>query len=565
MYFDALTAAAVACELRARILGGRVQGVVQVDDLTLGLEIYAQHARLYVIASAETRHARVHLTEVKFRRGVDVPTPLLLLLRKYVRGARIAAIDQPPFERIVRLACSGPEGDVTLVVEAMGRHSNIVLVAADGQVMDSIKRVTARLSRVRPMLPGTHYAPPPPQDKLDPADLTERYLSQVIETERTAQPAWRVLVNEVRGISPLLAREIVFRATGAVDLACGQVRSVAQILDAYHELLQHAWDDSWAPSVGLGEEGRVVAYAPYLLTHAGDWAETDTIGAAIERYEGAVSSADGYGPAKARVSESLDEARARVGGRLEALQRQLIPQDELDRLRLSGEMVLAYAHAIQRGQTSLEAVIDVEGTTITIALNPDLSAVRNAQAYFERYEKAKAATAEIPALVRRARLELDYLDQLATDLDLARNWPEIDEVRSALIDAGYAPRRQRVKMQLGQPLRALSPDGLQILVGRSARQNHQVTFRHAAPDDLWLHAMDVPGAHVIVRAGGQPVPEATLVRAAELAAHYSAARGEGTVLVAYTQRRYVRPVRGAGPGMVTYRNEQTIAVSPREA
>ena len=202
---------------------------------------------------------------------------------------------------------------------------------------------------------------------------------------------------------------------------------------------------------------------------------------------------------------------------------------------------------------------------MTIALDPDLSAVENAQAYFARYEKAKSATAEIPALIRRAQLELAYLDQLATDLALASNWPEIDEVRTALVAGGYAPQRRRVKMQLGQPLRVLSPDGLQILVGRSARQNHQVTFRYATPDDLWLHAVDVPGAHVVVRSGGQQVPEATLICAAEMAARYSAASGEGSVLVAYTARRYVRPIRGAGPGMVTYRNEQTIAVAPQQA
>ncbi len=564
MYFDALTAAAVADELRARLCGGRVPRVVQVDDLTLGLEVYAQHTRQYLIACAQTQHARVQLTAVKFRRGVDTPTPLLLLLRKHVRGARITAVRQPAFERIVHLECAGPESEITLIVETMGRHSNIMLVAADGQVMDSIKRVTARLSRVRPMLPGTCYAPPPPQDKLDPADVTERFLRDAIEAGRTAQPVWRILVNEIRGISPLLAKEIVFRATGTVDLTCGQVSYVTRILNAYHELLQHAWDSSWLPSVAL-EEGRVVAYAPYLLTQYGDWAQTDTISGAIERFEQATGSVDGYGPAKARVLETFDAARQRVRGRLEALQRQLIPRQALDRLRLSGEMVLAYAHAVRRGQTTLEAAVDVEGTTIAISLDPDLSAVENAQAYFERYKKAKAATAEVPALIRRARLELGYLDQLATDLTLAANWPEIDEVRTALIEGGYAPKRRRVKMQRGQPLRTISPDGLQILVGRSARQNHEVTFRRAAPEDLWLHAVGVPGAHVIVKSGGQPVPKATLIHAAGMAARYSASGGESSVLIAYTARRYVRPIRGAGPGMVTYRNEQTIAVSPQPA
>ena len=574
MYYDALTAAAVADELRATVVGGRVQEVIHVDDLTLGLEIYGRvrradpqatrptHQRQYLVLSAHPRESRAHLTEIKVRRGVEAPVPLLLLLRKHVRGGFISAVRQPPFERILHLDVSGPEKTVTLTVEAMGRHANIILVDEDGQVLDSIKRISARLSRVRPMLPGMQYVPPPVQDKLDPADVTEYTLREMIDASRAGQPVWRALVNGIRGMSPLLAREIVYRAAGTIEQHCGEVTQMAPLLDAYHTLMAHAWDHRWEPCVGF-DEGEVAVYAPYHLTQYEEWEPTETISRAIDRYEQAVRSADAYGPARERVRGLLEEARRRVQSRLEALKRQLIPQEELDRLRLSGEMILGYAHAVRRGQTELEAEVDLEGPPMRIALDPDKSAVENAQAYFERYEKAKAASAEIPALIRKARYELAYLDQLETDLELASNRPEIDEVHSALIEAGYTPRKRHAQIQRGQPLRLTSPDGLPILVGRSARQNHEVTFRQAAPDDLWLHAVDMPGAHVIVKSGGQEVPEATLERAAELAATYSAARGEGRVLVAYTERRYVRPIRGAGPGMVTYRNEETIAVTPR--
>jgi predicted ribosome quality control (RQC) complex YloA/Tae2 family protein len=562
VYYDALTTAAVADELRTTLVGGRVQEVIHVDDLTLGLEIYAQHRRQYLIASAHARESRVHLTEIKVRRGVDAPVPLLLLLRKHVRGGRIADVRQPPFERILHLDVSGPEASVTLTIEAMGRHSNIILVDADGEVLDSIKRISARLSRVRPMLPGTQYTPPPAQKKLDPADVTERALYEMIDSSRAGQPVWRALVSGIRGMSPLLAREIVYRAAGTIDQCCGDATQMTPLLDAYHMLVEHAWDHRWEPCVVL-EEGGVAAYAPYPLTHYASWAPVATISRAIDRYEQAVQSADAYGPARRRAQALLEEARERVRGRLEALKGQLISQGELDRLRLSGEMILSYAHAIRRGQSELEAQADLEGPPMRITLDPERTAVENAQAYFERYEKAKAAGAEIPALLQKARFELAYLDQLETDLELASNRPEIDEVRSALIEAGYAPRKRRAQIQRGQPLRLTSPDGLPILVGRSARQNHEVTFRQAVPDDLWLHAVDVPGAHVIVESGGQEVPRATLQRAAGLAAYYSAARGEGRVLVAYTARRYVRQIRGAGPGMVTYRNERTIAVPPR--
>ena len=562
MYFDALTTAAVADELRECLVDGRVQQVVHVDDLTLGLEIYAQHQRHYLLASADARGSRVQLTGVKLRRGVDTPVPMLLLLRKHVRGARILGVRQPPFERLLHLDLGNPEGTFTLTVEAMGRHANVILCAEDGQVMDSIKRVGPRLSRVRPMLPGTRYELPPPQEKLAPADVTERLISEMIDEARAKQPVWRILVNGIRGISPLLGREMAYRAYGETELRSADLDHVAPLCDAFQELMQHAWDHAWQPCVAL-QEGEIVAYAPYTLTQYPDRESLTSISEAVDRYEGAQHSVDAYRPAKDRVRASLDEARKRVNSRLEALERQLIPQEELDQLRLSGEMILAYAHAVQRGQKILEAQVAYEGPPMVIALNPDLSAVENAQSYFKRYEKAKAAVVDLPRLIKRARLQVAYLEQLGLDLELAGNRPEIDEVRTALADGGYIPKKRGSQPQRGQPLRRTSEDGLLILVGRSARQNHEVTFRRAAPDDLWLHAVDRPGSHVVVKSGGGVVPERTLLQAAALAAYYSAGRSEAAVLVAYTERRYVRQIRGAGPGMVTYRHEQTVRVPPK--
>jgi predicted ribosome quality control (RQC) complex YloA/Tae2 family protein len=563
VYFDALTTAAVVDELGHTLLGGRVQDVVQVDDLTIGLEVYAQHRRQYLIASAHSQHARLHLTPTKLRRGVDTPMPILLLLRKYVRGGQIVAVRQPPFERIVHLDMAGAEGTCTLVVETMGRHSNVILCAEDGVVMDSIKRVGPRLSRVRPVLPGSRYEPPPPQKKLDPTDVTERQLRQMLLEARPAQPVWRVLVNGIRGVSPLLAKEIAYRAMGSTEPQAEEVTRITPLLGAYDRLMEHVWEHAWEPCVAL-EEGQPVAFAPYLLTQYRDWEQLETVSQAIDRYESAVASADAYGPARAQVRTLLDEAHKRAESRRGSLERQLIPQAELDKLRLSGEMILAYAHAVRAGQRQLEAQVDMDGPPMAIALDPDKTAVENAQDYFRRYEKAKAATADIPRLLKSVRLELAYLDQLSTDLALASNRPEIDEVRTALVERGYAARKRGAQAQRGQPLRFTSAGGMSILVGRSARQNHEVTFRRAAPDDLWLHAVGASGAHVVIKSGGAQVPEETLRQAAQLAARYSSARDEAGVDVAYTQRRYVRQIKGAGPGMVTYRHEQTIRVTPKQ-
>jgi predicted ribosome quality control (RQC) complex YloA/Tae2 family protein len=562
VYYDTLTVSAVVDELRHKLLDGRVQQVTLIDERTLGFEVYAHHERQYLVASADSQHARVHITQTKVRRGVDTPTPLLLMLRKYVRGARLVAIRQPPFERIVELDLANRDGSYTLIAETMGRHSNVILCGEDGVVMDAVKRVGTRMSRVRPVLPGARYEPPPPQDKLDPTDLTERRLRAILDDTGPGRPAWRALVRGIRGISPLLAREIVYRALGTIDVPAGEVGRMTPLLAAHDELIRPTWEHTWQPCLAL-QEGQVVAFAPYLLMHYPEHQEVEMISQAIDRYEAAAGAGDPYGSARARVRDLVEAARQRAESRQQALKRQLVPQEELDRLRLSGEMILAYAHAIQRGQDRLEAPYDPQGPPLEIDLDPDLSAVENAQAYFDRYERAKSAAADLPRLLKGANLELAYLDQLATDLELASNRPEIDEVRTALAERGHIPRKTGAGRQRGEPLRVTAADGTLILVGRSARQNNDITFRRAASDDLWLHAVGYPGAHVIVRSGGQKVSEQTLRRAAQLAARYSAGRNEAGVVVAYTERRHVRPIRGAGPGMVTYRHERTVTVSPK--
>jgi predicted ribosome quality control (RQC) complex YloA/Tae2 family protein len=456
-----------------------------------------------------------------------------------------------------------------LIVEAMGRHSNLILVDADGSVLDAIKRVGPRLSRVRPILPGRAYKRPPPQAKLVPTDVGMADLETMLAAAKPATPIYRVLVNGIRAVSPLLAREVVARATGRAETKVRELNDASQILallDAFQGLLIHLWEADWQPHVALEnaeEGGAVMAYAPYVLTQYAAHKPVASMGAAIDAYYQASRPGASYAVAKAKVRALLDEARTRARKRQGALRREWVPQEELDRLRLCGEMTLAYAHAIRPGDTRLEAQVELEGPPLVIDLDPRLSAVENAQAYFQRYQKAKLAAAEIPRRLRYAEHELAYLDQLESDLALAGNRPDIEEVRSALIEAGYVPPAKGPKPQRGQPLRVTTDEGPIILVGRSARQNHQITFRRAGPDDLWLHAVDVPGAHVVILSGGQPVSEAVLRKAARLAAEHSAAKGEAGVLVAYTKRRYVRSIRGGRPGMVTYRREETIRIEGR--
>jgi predicted ribosome quality control (RQC) complex YloA/Tae2 family protein len=288
---------------------------------------------------------------------------------------------------------------------------------------------------------------------------------------------------------------------------------------------------------------------------------------AIERYTEAVVSADPYEGARRPVREAIATARRRLARRREALERSLKEGAKANELRQRGEWILAYAHAIERGQTELLADTGA-GDALRIPLDPTQSAAENAQRYFARYRKAQRASQEGPARLAEVELALRDLDQLETDLQLAGNRPEIEGVRAAVAEAGYQRakgkgrgRPQRVPKV--SPLTVTSSDGLTIVVGRNSRQNDDVTFRRAQGGDWWFHARGVPGAHVIVRGRQEELPEDTIRRAAELAAYFSRLQEESSVTVDYTRRRYVRRIPGAAPGLVTYRQEKSVRVTPQ--
>jgi predicted ribosome quality control (RQC) complex YloA/Tae2 family protein len=571
MYVDALTMAAVADELRAGSLGGRVQEVLAVDPLSLGLEIYALGQRRYLLISADPQWARVHLVGSRLRRGQDVATPLWLLLRKWVRDARLIAVEQPPFERVLRLRFEhAGHGACSLLFECMGRHSNIVLLDAGDTILECIKRVGADINRYRVVLPQQPYVPPPPQDKWPPDQLTELRLRESIAAGQPDDPAWKLLVRSIQGVSPLLAREACHRAWGDSQIRCGDAPRIHPMLIALQDIFSPRSPGDWAPSVAFSDDDEaddaLACFAPYALTHYARWERVDSISEAIERWIGAGSAqVDTYRVARERLQTALDEAIGRVSRRRSQLLAQMKSLDDLETLRLSGEMILAYGWNMEPGQTILAVDLGDGSSPLQIPVDPGLTPAENARRYFDRYGRAKRAGEEIPPLLDKTSQELDRLQQLALDLQLAENRAEIDDIDAELVVAGYKQGKARSRRMAApaEPLSQRIEGEFTVLVGRNSRQNDRVTFKLANGDDLWFHARGVAGAHVILRAAGRDVPDAALLRAAELAAHYSAAGRDARVEVDYTLRRHVRRQPGGAPGQVFYRHEQTLIVQPR--
>ncbi|RMG73316.1 MAG: fibronectin/fibrinogen-binding protein [Chloroflexi bacterium] len=566
MYLDVFTISALVDEFMDSLVGGRIQDVLDVDETGIGMEIYANHRRQYFYASADANRPRLHLTEEKLRRGLQRPTQLGLLMRRYIEGGRVVHVSQPDWERILHLHIEGQEGEYELIIEPMERRSNILLVQ-DGVIMDCMRRVGPEDNRYRLSLPNHAYQPPPPiTGKREPLSITleeiDTYFEQVTDPK---YKAYQVLTGHVLGMSPLLAREIIYRAMGEANIKAVDADSEA-VLDALHTIITPLMRRDWQPGIAETEDEGVIAYSVHPITYLGAWHPTESISAAIVAYYGAPVGEEAYTAAKKPVFAAIREAKAKLTAKLESLQSGLKDDAEREKLRKSGELILAYQYILEKGQTELRAQYNPDEPELVIQLDPNLSPLENAQRYFTRYNKSKRALDDVPVLIEEAQNELAYLDQLETDLELASNWSDIDDVQSALQAGGYWQGKGAKRVGGGgqsAPIRFVTQDGYVIWVGRNSRQNEIVTFKKANSDDLWLHARDVPGAHVIIKNDGRRIPEDVIEQAGSIAAYYSKRRADGRVPVDVTRVKYVRKIKGAARGMVTYRNERTISVVPK--
>jgi predicted ribosome quality control (RQC) complex YloA/Tae2 family protein len=619
MYFDTLTLAAVVEELRASILGGRIQRVVLTGPLSIGLEVYSHGKRHQLLASAHPQLARVHLVGGRLTRGVEQETPLLLLLRKYVLGGRIVAVEQPALERIVLLSIvkapemrnrdeeTGDEDQGTgdgeqrtgedegaeafeadaefeeleeaedepsarphsarrraqrellrceLVIEPQDRRSNIILVDDDNRILDSIKRVTPRMSS-RVVMPRQIYELPPPMEKRDPAQATAAGIEALADGGE--QNLARALVSAYRGVSPQVAREVVFRSLGRVQARVDEALPFYTLAAQLRELITAPPE----PSVVPGEVGPT-AFAPYMLTHMPGAQPVASMSAALEAYYAAREELTGHRQRREALTQQLDAARSRLVRQRDLIAGELEKAQELEQLRWEGEMIFAFLHELRRGQEWLE----VEGRRI--ALDPRRGAVEQAQERFKHYDKAKSALSGLPERIAAVEARLAGLDELAALLQISDEYAQIEQIAREAEELGYLREhpdpvegRRKRRAPLARPLHLVSSEGLDIFVGRSARQNEEVTFRIGRGEDLWVHARNIHGAHVVVRSGGREVPEQTLGEAAGLAAYFSQAQADAAVEVDVCRRSLVRKVPNGPPGLVTYRAERTLRVAPR--
>jgi predicted ribosome quality control (RQC) complex YloA/Tae2 family protein len=586
MSFDALTLSAVRDELEPLLTDARLQKLVFGDELSLAMEVFSPHAgRTNVLLSAHLNDdCRIQRIPHLPARGLERDSPFSLVARKHLRNAHIRSVRQPRLERVFELDCeqrdaSGQHYRFVLIVEVMGRRSNLILVGQDGDIMDAARRTPPSRNPRRPILPHLPYEPPPPQDRLFPEQLsTEGF----VRAAAIGQPAFlaRFLSDRIAGLSPLAGRELAFRATGTASTRLASVDDWPRVVQTIVDFMSVEDTHRWEPTLAIEDE-RPVAFAPYRLRHLEATGVTllpfATISDAIDAYYSRVADVGRARRGDILLAERrsllapLQRAMQTTERRIAALEHQLESgQGQRDPLRRGGEQILAHNLDLPLGATEL--TVDGE----QFALDPRLTAVENAQAYFARYRKAREAEERVPMLLEEAGQQVAHLAELRTLVEVA---DQMDAIRALRREVGAATgskvtspdARGAKSSRSGRPgvvaktaayRRVSLGDGWEALVGASAAGNAWVTFDLGQAEDIWLHARGVPGAHVILRTTGSTPPEQVVERAAQLAAWHSASRASGAVEVDVTQRRYVRKIPNAPPGLVRYSNERTLRVTP---
>ena len=565
MPLDAVTIGALTRELNDRIAGGKIDKVQQPERDMLIVSLRAKGKNLRLLMAAGTGNARVHITTGSFENPAEPPM-FCMLMRKHLIGARIISVEQPKLERMIIITLDthdelGYNSVKKLVIELIGRSSNVILVGDDGRIIDCMRRMDFAGDALRRLLPGMIYRLPPEQNKLSFFECGSEMRKNAILNFDSDVPADKALMNCFSGLSPLVARELAYRSgndpVNLIDAA-----------DALAETVTAGETEPWMISI----DGAPRDFSFMAIQQYGSSAQ-------LERFDSFSEMLDAFYLARDRaeqqrrrshdLTKTVRTIRDRQSRKLAAQHEELKRTEGREEIRHQAELVTANIYRLKRGDRSFECedYYQPDCPKIVIPLDPLKTPQQNSAALFKEYNKLKAAQQHLSVLIEEGERQLDYLNSVIDELERAESDRDISDIRRELIDTGYIRRvrggkPERVKAQA--PLKFVSDDDFEILVGRSNAQNDELTTKLARRTDIWLHTQKVHGSHVIIRCDGLEPPERTIEQAAILAAYYSQGRDAGNIPVDYTMVKNVRKPSGSLPGKVIYTEYKTLIIRADE-
>ena len=578
MPLDALCLSGVVAELKPILTGAKIDKVHQPgrDEIILALRLGRGNGRL--LLSASPNHPRLQMTELS-RENPDAPPMFCMLLRKHLMGGRILSVEQPHLERIVELRLEvldelGDRKERRLILEAMGRRANLVLVDDQGRIVDCLRRVDGDMSAQRQLLPGLFYRLPPAMEKADPTALDGGEWLRRVEQAPGESRVDHWLLDTFGGWSPLVCREIAFRAGGRVDVTFDELgpQGRVRIGEAAEALLKTVRENSFTPTViSVEKRPKDFTFFPAeQYEEAGECTAYPTFSALMDRFYEQRENQERIRQKGQDLIRSVTNARDRTARKLANQQRELEATQDRERLRQFGDIITSNLHAMERGMATLRAMdfYDPEGGEVEIKLDPLLTPQQNAAKYYKEYNKAKTAEEMLTIQLVQGRRELDYLNSVLENITLAEGERDLQEIRQELADTGYLRRQIKGKDKgrrlSPKPMEFRSTAGLRISVGKNNMQNDLLTCKQAFKSDIWFHTQKIHGSHVILWTGGAQPDLQSLNEAACLAAWFSQGRESGKVPVDYTPVKYVKKPAGARPGMVVYTTYETAWVTPDE-
>jgi len=577
MNIEGLAIHSLANELNNELSGGRIMRISQPTRFLFVLRIRLTEKEIALAISIDPADPRVHFTRESRENPLE-PSSLCMLLRKQLTDGRIAAVTQQAgLDRVLHFDVDLREGQgridtKTLTVELAGKNSNLIL-ANNGLIVDAARRVGFNTSRVRQIVPGIPYLPPPPRNRHDPMQESPEQIVAAI-AQQTEHALGKALMATVEGIGPLAVSEILFRAglDAKKPTSSLTVDDLATLTAALASLLTPMHSSPTLSFVALDATNRLLAVANFEPRH---------LSAACLKNFASLNRAIEYASSLAAAPKTNlhQDIAKRVRTELDKLERKNLLLDNewnesqhADVFRQQADLLMTNLHLLKQGMTAIQiadsysAAESAAAATLEIALDPALSPMQNIQRYYKKYSRAKRAQELIQIQIEQCRQDILYLEGIALSLtDVITNL-EVQEIIQELSESGYMPPtpRSRQNAKPSEPRKVQLASGAVILVGRNNRQNDLVTFKHAQPRDLWFHTKDIPGSHVVLRSQGASPQLADIEKAAHLAAWFSKARNSANIPVDYTERRYVKKPSGAKPGFVIYEKQKTLRMTPSE-
>ncbi|MDE5698874.1 MAG: NFACT family protein [Lachnospiraceae bacterium] len=567
MAFDGVTIAGIVSELKGKLVGNRIYKIAQPEKDELILTVKGSCGQVRMLMSADASLPLLYLTEKNKTSPMTAPN-FCMLLRKHLQNARIVSVTQPGLERIVRFELEhlNELGDLCrkyLIIELMGKHSNIIFCDDEDRIIDSIKHISGMVSSVREVLPGRAYFIPRTQDKAELLECSADEMAAVLKEK--SLPVYKAVYTGFTGISPCIAQELCYRAGIDADLPSSELEAVAldRIVSEIGALADSVKKEEFCFNV-VYENNQPVEYAAvrlgsYAREQSRDFA---SISALLEYYYAEKNVITRIRQRSVDLRKIVQTALERNVKKYDLQVKQLQDTDKREKYRVYGELLNAYGYGVETGAKSMEALNYYDNQMITIPLDPTLSAGENAKKYFDKYQKLKRTCEALTTLTKETKEEIDHLKSVSTSLDIALKEEDLVQIKEELIESGYIRRKGNAKREkiTSRPFHYVSSDGYHIYVGKNNYQNEELTFKFATGNDWWFHTKGIPGSHVVVKANGDELPDRVFEEAGKLAAHYSQARGQEKVEIDYTQKKNVKKPNGSKPGFVVYYTNYSLVI-----